>query len=415
MLASVASMIDQFNMPNIKLLQHMGYEVHVACNFKKGSTCSDQRIRKFQDVLSNMHVVWHQWDCPRAICPVTKCLTAFLQLWKLTGQYHYVWLHCHSPVGAALARIVAHGRNIRVIYTAHGFHFYQGAPVKNWLLYYPAEKLLAKWTDVLITVNQEDYQFAKRNLNAKKIYCIPGTGVKIGYANHIKWSRQKLCKVFRIPESAWILLSVGELTARKNHRLVLEAMTKMRGTDVYYIICGQGRLCRKLREYARQNGLLDRLRLAGYQEHLDEFYCNCDIFVFPSVQEGLPVALMEAMAAGMPCAVSDIRGNRELIRESERCGTALSEAEDVCFPYDDADRLSRILLHMMEDKNLRRSCAFCNRKASKRYDIRTVCKKMRDIYRQMDHREAYIEREFQDGCVTGIDKKPEDDSVTDGQ
>ena len=253
---------------------------------------------------------------------MTECLAAFLQLWKLTGQYHYAWIHCHSPVGAALARIAAHGRNIRVIYTAHGFHFYKGAPVKNWLLYYPAEKLLARWTDVLITVNQEDYRFAKRNLNAKKIYCIPGTGVKIGQANQIKQCRQEFCKRFHIPESAWILLSVGELTARKNHRIVLDAMAKMDRADVCYIICGQGKLCRKLREYAKRNGLLDRLRLVGYQERLDDFYRNCDIFVFPSVQEGLPAALMEAMAAGMPCAVSDIRGNRELIQGSAWHGTA---------------------------------------------------------------------------------------------
>ena len=116
-----------------------------------------------------MQVVLHQWDCPRNIASIKKCGTAYRQLWQLTGSWQYAWIHCHSPVGGALARVVAHWRRIRVIYTAHGFHFYKGAPVKNWLLYYPVEKLLSYWTDILITVNKEDYRFAKRCLKARKV------------------------------------------------------------------------------------------------------------------------------------------------------------------------------------------------------------------------------------------------------
>ena len=96
MLASVASMIDQFNMPNIQMMQKMGYEVHVACNFLEGNTCDANRIRKFQQLLTNMDVKQHQWDCPRNIGSLKKCLTAFWQLWRLTRQHHFEWMHCHS-------------------------------------------------------------------------------------------------------------------------------------------------------------------------------------------------------------------------------------------------------------------------------------------------------------------------------
>ncbi len=409
MLSSVASMIDQFNMPNIRLLQEMGYEVHVACNFKEGSTCSDGRIEDLQERLRSMHVVWRQWNCPRTICPVVKCIRALRQLWKLTGKQRYAWIHCHSPVGGAIARIVAHGRNIRVIYTAHGFHFYKGAPVKNWLLYYPAEKLLSYWTEVLLTVNREDYRFAKRNFHAKKVYCVPGTGVRTGRALHSNRSRRELCSLFHIPESAWVLLSVGELTPRKNHRLVLEAMALMKRTDVYYVVCGQGELCRQLRTEAGRYGLADRLRLVGFREHLDAFYCNCDIFVFPSVQEGLPVALMEAMAAGMPCVVSDIRGNRELLGDAGGCDDDMCGAVDVRFAHDDAASLCGILLRMMEDADLRRRCAAYNRNASARYDIHVVRREMRRIYG------LSIEREFQDEDVKRAYQKSENHRVFDGR
>ena len=131
MLASVASMIDQFNMSNIMLLQDMGYEVHVACNFKHGNTCDGVQIKKMYETLQNMHVICHAWDCPRKLCRMKQCMNAYLQLWELTGANSFAWIHCHSPIGAALARIIAHRRKIRVIYTAHGFHFYKGAPLKN--------------------------------------------------------------------------------------------------------------------------------------------------------------------------------------------------------------------------------------------------------------------------------------------
>ena len=140
LLASVASMIDQFNMQNICLLQEMGYQVHVACNFRQGNTCDGVRLKKLCRKLKHMHVIWHQWDCPRKVFPVRSCLHAYRQLWRLTGRYGFAWVHCQSPIGGALARCVAHKRGIRVIYTAHGFHFYHGAPLKNWLCYYPNKK-----------------------------------------------------------------------------------------------------------------------------------------------------------------------------------------------------------------------------------------------------------------------------------
>ncbi len=179
MIASVASMIDQFNMPNIRLLQEMGYEVHVACNFKEGNTCDAKRIRKLKETLASMQVVWHQWDCPRDVSSVKKCWNAYCQLRRLFRNNTFAWMHCHSPIGGALARIAARKGKIRVIYTAHGFHFYRGAPLRNWMFYYPVEKLLAGWTDVLITINREDYQFAGRRLKAGAVCHIPGVGIDV--------------------------------------------------------------------------------------------------------------------------------------------------------------------------------------------------------------------------------------------
>lgn len=372
MLASVASMIDQFNLPNIRLLLEMGYEVHVACNFKEGNTCDSLRLRKLWLQLRKMGVTGHQWDCPRGVCPLTKCSRAYRQLWELTGVCQFDWIHCHSPVGGALARLAAHQRGIRVIYTAHGFHFYQGAPLKNWMLYYPAEKLLAYDTDVLITVNQEDDLFARKHLKAKKICHISGVGVDVGKFAALSSDKDTdLRRSCNIPKDALLLLSVGELNAGKNHKIVISALAALMRQDVYYLICGQGALQEELRNYAADMGVAGRVCMPGYQENMLQVYQSADIFVFPSVREGMPVALMEAMAAGLPCIVSDIRGSRELIDEGFR------------FPLDRPDELAKKLELLLDHAPLRQACGRRNQKKIEGYDIKVIREQMRAIYAGM--------------------------------
>lgn len=375
MLASVASMIDQFNLPNIQLLLKMGYEVHVACNFKEGNTCDEKQILRLKKQLCHMQVSWHQWDCPRSIRSIKKCCTAYRQLWKLTGRYSYAWIHCHSPVGGALARVAAHWRGIRVIYTAHGFHFYKGAPLKNWLLYYPVEKLLSCWTDVLITVNKEDHVFAKKNFHAGKICYIPGIGIDAGA--YKKTCTGGSCTGFRetyhIPQNAVLLLSVGELSKRKNHRTAIIALSKLHRKDVFYLVCGQGKWKKRLVRCAEKYGVLEYMRMPGFLENVKEAYEEADIFVFPSNQEGLPVALMEAMASGLPCVVSNIRGNRELIGNAR-----------LRFRPDDSGQLKEILLRLLDDKKQREVYGACNRKKIAGYDLASVQRRMECIYNEKE-------------------------------
>lgn len=419
MLASVASMIDQFNMPNICLLQRMGYEVYVACNFVQGNTCDAHSIRKLKKELHRRRVHLYQWDCPRDISSPAACYRAYRQLLYMTGRLSIAWIHCHSPVGGALARIAAHRKQIRVIYTAHGFHFYKGAPVRNWLLYYPAEKLLSYWTDVLITVNQEDYLFAKRNLRAGKVLRIPGVGIDIDkysrFYSKINMDteksgqpfgqeRERFCKKYQIPQDARILLSVGELSVRKNHRLAVQALAGLRRQNVYYLICGQGREKEGLQDYADSLGVGRYIRMPGYQENMPWVYQNADIFLLPSLQEGMPAALMEAMAAGLPCIVSDIRGNRELIcdwRAANPVSAGEVLAEDLSSEEEgltercmggmryapaSLQELIDALEIMLDHEQLGRRCGRYNQEKIKDYSIARVQQRMEKIYRAVDRK-----------------------------
>lgn len=375
MVASVASMIDQFNMPNIRLLLHLGYEVHVMCNFQEGNTCDAGQVQSLVKTLHSWHVKCHAWDCPRdaGIRSLGKCHKAYGQLDRLLGRLDVAWMHCQSPVGGALARLAAHRRKVRVIYTAHGLHFYQGAPLKNWMLYYPAEKLLAHWTDLLITINREDEALARKKLRAGKICRLPGVGIDISrFSNETcgKRMHREFCEKYRIPERAVILLSVGELSRRKNHQTVLQALAGMHRQDVYYVICGQGSLRGELRRQAELLGVAAQVRMTGYQKDVQQLYRNADIFVFPSLQEGLPVALMEAMASGLVCAVSDIRGNREL----------MDEEGGFLFPPNNFRMLQEGLEKLLAHPSAWHACGCHNQEKVKPYDQKQVMRRMERIY-----------------------------------
>ena len=391
LLASVASMIDQFNMANVWLLLEMGYEVHVACNFLEGNTCSKTRIKKLKKTLDKWHVVWHQWDCPRNIHPAAKCLAAYKQLRILIRMNSFDWIHCHSPVGGVLARIAAHQRGVRVIYTAHGFHFFRGAPVWNWLFYYPVERLLSCWSDALIVINEEDYFLAKKRMYAKKLFYLPGVGVDTMHFAQCNSAalRREYRRKYHIPENEVLILSVGELSNRKNHKAVLFALAKTGWQAYCYLICGQGELKNDLQKQAKELGIAEKVRMPGFLEDPAGIYLAADLFVFPSRQEGLPAALMEAMAAGLPCIASDIRGNRELLGTTGRAKCADTKKRisiqpgGILYAPDNQEQLVCALEYMREHPQYRNSCAKYNQEHIQDYDIRAVQQQMQWVYRYM--------------------------------
>ena len=170
-LASVASMIDQFNMPNIRLMIEMGYAVDVATNFIEGSTCSVEKINVLKGTLREMNVRCFQIDFSRNVLNIGQNIKAYKQTKKIIDENNYALIHSHSPIGGFLSRIAA--RNARkhgtkMIYTAHGFHFFKGAPLINWLVFYPIEKLCSRWTDVLVTITHEDYHLAQNKMHANR-------------------------------------------------------------------------------------------------------------------------------------------------------------------------------------------------------------------------------------------------------
>lgn len=249
-----------------------------------------------------------------------KNVKAYYELCEIIRKYNIDCIHCNTPVGGMLGRLAGRKCKIKkVIYQAHGFHFYKGAPVKNWLIYYPVERWLAHYTDAIITINQEDYELAKNKFklrNKGKVYYVPGVGIDLEQYKKDekvrKVKRRELC----LEEDEIAVISMGDLIKRKNYETAIRAIEKTKNKNLQYFICGRGPEENNLKMLARQLGIDEQIHFLGFRSDIKELLQAADIFLFSTKQEGLPRSMMEAMASGLPCVASKIRGNTDMLEES---------------------------------------------------------------------------------------------------
>ena len=198
------------------------------------------------------------------------------QMYKTTVMI----VHVHTPIAAAIARYVCKNiPKIKVMYTAHGFHFYKGAPLLNWLVYYPVERYFARHTDILITINKEDYVRA-RNFKAKNTVYVPGVGVDVHRFENVVIERQQERLELGLPLDSIVLLSVGELNSNKNHEVVIKALAQLRDKGVYYLVCGRGSKEAYLKELAERLGVGEQVRLLGFRKDIERLCALADVLCF---------------------------------------------------------------------------------------------------------------------------------------
>jgi len=289
--------IAKFHIPYLKWFKEQGWETWVAAR------------NDYPDGICKIPYCDHFVDIDFARSPFSKqTLVAYRQLRKLFSQESFDIVHTHTPVGGVLTRLAA--RDVRrsgtkIIYTAHGFHFYDGAPFANWALWYPVECFMSRFTDVLVTINDEDYKRARKFAHCHVEY-VPGVGIdlkKFACTNDRAGKRDEL----ELLADDFVLLSVGDLIPRKNQAVIVKALAQL-PDNVKLLICGEGAERENLESLIANLGLGSRARLLGFRRDISEIMDACDALVFPSVHEGLPVSVMEAMASGLPVIATKIRG-----------------------------------------------------------------------------------------------------------
>ncbi|MDO5400293.1 MAG: glycosyltransferase family 4 protein [Eubacteriales bacterium] len=362
----VKTHIMQFHIPYLRMFQDMGWETAVAArnDYENPADCVIPACDTYYDIPFE-RVPWKKGN-----------LRAYKMLKKVIDEGNFDIIHCHTPVGAMLTRLAARQarkRGTKVLYTAHGFHFYKGAPLLNWLAFYPVEWLLAPLTDVLLTMNREDYTRAKKHIHAKRVEYVPGVGI----------SREKFSQSVDRPakrrelgfgDGDFLMLTVAELIGRKNHITVLRAMGLLKNApefeNLHYLIVGRGEARDRLESAAHELGIESHVHFLGYRTDVAALYKACDLFAFVPFQEGLPVALMEAMCCGLPVFCTDIRGNADLI----------DDGVSGLFTDNNPRAVADTILKLYRDPALRSRCAAAAAEKVLNFTDETVHERMREIY-----------------------------------
>lgn len=365
--ATTTNFFVDFELSDINILQNIGYEIHTASNVNINNRPSSY------DKLESIGVKQHQIEFSRSPLSLAN-KKAYTQLKILFQKENYDLVHCHTPVGGVISRLVAKKyKNIKVIYTAHGFHFFKGNNVIKNLVFRAMEKYCAKFTDVLLTINNEDYEAAKDFKLRKngKLMKINGVGIDTEKFSNISVDKEQKRKELGIDENDIMLLSVGEINANKNHSTVIKALGLMNNPKLHYFIAGVGEESQYLLNLAKELNMADRLHLLRFRKDIIELCKTADIFVFPSFREGLSVALMEAMSSGLPVIASKIRGNVDLIEDGK--GGFLVN------PYI-AIEFKEAIEKYIDNKLLLKEFGEHNSNVIKNYDIKNIAKIMSDIY-----------------------------------
>lgn len=366
-IATVPNFLTGFLKNNFKILHDLGWEIHVATNTNVESK------RPFPEYIIVHHI-------PVERSPVSiKNADAYRELIKIINSNNIDVIDCHTPVGGVLGRLVAHKMHKKCIYTAHGFHFYKGAPLKNWVIFYPIEKWMSRYTNFLITINNEDYNRAKK-FYCKKIYKIPGVGIDIKRFQLKDFDRNKYRENLGLGKDDFVILSVGELNKNKNHETIIKAISLLNNKNVHYIIAGEGILKEYLMELAKKLNLENQIKLLGYRTDIPELNYSSDVFAFPSKREGLGLSAIEAMASGLPILGSNIHGINDYLINGE---TGFS-----C-PPNDIEGFKKGLQKLIDNKKLINKIKYFNKHKSNIYDQENTKKILKKIYENIEE-EIYV-------------------------
>ncbi|MDN3019272.1 glycosyltransferase family 4 protein [Paenibacillus sp. BSR1-1] len=362
--ASVYSHFASFHKPFMKMFQQKGYEVHAV-----GSNS-----RKRKDELLDIGVICHDVDFDRM--PFSKKnMRAVKELNDLFRQHYFNLIHVHTPTAAFLTRYAASKHNQgKILYTAHGFHFFNGASRKNWLLFYPAEKLAKRWTDGLLVMNEEDISLGKRLgfMENHNMFHVHGVGVNLKEFNEKPGELIDIKNELGLTSENVIISCIAELSPRKNQLFLLKNWNSIvdQCPNAHLLIIGYGEDMEKIKAFIEENWIMN-VHLLGYRKDIPSIIAASDIVTLVSKHEGLPRCLMEAMAAAKPIITTNVRGSRDLV-DNGHCGLVVG--------LGDNEGLIQSFVRLIEDKQLRINFGRLGQQKIQAYSLGNVLNEMEEIY-----------------------------------
>lgn len=364
LVTSTDLMMVQFLLPHIRNLSEHGYEVEIACS-EVGGRMKDIR-EKISDCVKKIHLV----NLHRS--PVAPDnLKGFRQMKKIIKEGHYDLIWTNEPVMGVVTRLAAkkeRKKGTKVLYMVHGFHFFDGAPKQNWMIYYPIEKMMASKADVICTVNQEDYKRAK-TFHVNQVKYIHGIGINTARLTPGE-NRHNIRAELGLSDDDFLVLSVGELNENKNQKVIIQALSMLKDSRIHYLLCGKGDQLENLKKLAQEKQLENNIHFLGYRTDVVDICSQADVYVMPSKREGLPVASLEAMYCGLPLVTSNIRGLTDVM-ENGISGY-------LCSP-DDSKGFAKAIKKLKEHPEMRKKMGAHNRETVKPYCIENTEKEVIEL------------------------------------
>jgi glycosyltransferase involved in cell wall biosynthesis len=361
-ISNISKRITNFSIPSILAGQSLGYEFHLAANYSG-----------FTDDPTKYNVTLHHIDLVRNPFSLRN-IVAYRQMVDLIAKEKFQVIHCNTPIGGVLGRLCGNKLKVpKIMYTVHGFHFYQGAPLLNRTFLKWAEMWLARYTDAIITINHEDYRRASvLNLRGKgRAYYVPGVGVDTSCYLPVEEDVGTFKASLGLQRDDIVLIAMGELGRNKNYTAAIRSLAQAANPRVHFLICGTGPESGMLQKLTKALGVENRVQFLGYRKDIKELLMVADMFCLTSFREGLSRSIMEAMSAGLPCLVSKIRGNVDLITEGK--GGCLRGPNDI-------KGFAEAINSLATEEKLRTQMGRYNRKKIKQFDVENVKRIMKEIY-----------------------------------
>lgn len=364
-LANEVRFINKFLHPSIETLLDLDFTILLVSNVPLTQKIDLDSINKIYHKTGQ--VLFQKINLPRNPFKLIKLIRSIRELHKLILDNNIKLIHVHTPTAAIVARLanlLISEIDLKIIYSAHGLHFYKNSSIFSWLVYYPIEKTMSRFTDLIITTNHQDYDLA-----SKKFFCnvkkINGVGL-----NTIKFQNLKV----KIKSNNVLnLISIGELNKNKNHILVIKALSKIKDIDWNYTILGDGPLRRNYQTLVRKLNLEDRIFIKGYSDNVLNELASNEVFIHPSLREGLSVALMEAMYSCELIIASRIRGNEDLIEDNQG---------GLLFDSSSEEQLIESIYKVHQLKTLGKSFIEFNRNKLTAFSSLEIKKNLLDVYSQ---------------------------------
>ena len=376
---TVSRTLNAFLIPHIEKLVYEGYKVDCACAIDL--KVDDRILSKGCNIF----------DIPFSRNPANpRNVKAFRELLKIQERNEYDILHVHTPVASFVTRLAFREKeNLKIIYTCHGFHFYKGSSIVNWILFYPLEKLAARWTDTLVTINEEDYKMATTFKLRNNGQVIKMNGVGIEKEKYIieNFNKNEYRKKLNLEENDFVILVLAELNNNKNHNQLIKAMNLLKDKypNIKAIFAGSGPLEEDIKYQIKENGLENKISLIGWRNDVKELINSCDMVGLFSKREGFGKCLLEAIICGKPVIATNTRGPRELIKEN--VNGFLVEINDI---EQTANYIEKIY---MDNKGIQKLEEKISEKGNK-YLLVNVLNQLNSIYNESEIYESRINKGF---------------------